>query len=90
MIVIIGKRVSGDMHLMNKDFAFFNPGIRIFQVNEAESKGFNFGSQEDHSGFVCIFDKIAVSGFSVFSYNFYMVCAQILFLPNPDKPASCS
>jgi len=31
-------------------------------------------------------DKIGVSGFSVFSYNFYMVCAQILFSPNPDKP----
>jgi hypothetical protein len=87
MIVIIGKRIRRDVHLVNKHFAFFNPGIRIFQVNAAKSKGFNFGSQKDHSGFVSIFDKIAVSGFSVFSYNFYVVCAQILFSPNPDKPA---
>jgi hypothetical protein len=74
------------VHLVNKHFAFFNSGIGIFQINAAESKRFNFGSQKDHSGFVCIFDKIAVPGFSIFSYNFYMVCAQILFSPNPDKP----
>ncbi|MEJ1993015.1 MAG: hypothetical protein P8X50_15355, partial [Maritimibacter sp.] len=65
MIGVVGKGVLPDVHLINKHFTIYNPGIGILKAGLAEPQGFDFGSFEDQAGLVFVFDKVVKSGFAV-------------------------
>ncbi len=78
MIIIIGKRVGSDVHLVNKHFTVFDLGVSIFQMGLAEPQGLDFGSLKHHSGFKFILNKVVKAGFTVIGYDFDMLGGQML------------
>ena len=81
VVVIIGKGVGADMHLMDKNLSIGYSGVGIFQVDPAQPKGFDLGPLQDHSSLEFIFDKIVVAGLAVDGNNFNGLIVQWIPLP---------
>ncbi len=88
VVFIVGKGISPDVHLIDKHFTPLDPGIRILQVHPAHPKGFDFGTQERHSGLVFILYEIIVPGLPVFRDDLPVFRLQIGSSPASIKALS--
>jgi hypothetical protein len=77
MIVVEGKGIGADVHLADKQFAFFEFAVGIFQVGASQTHGFALSSQQHHAGLDFFVNMIIVTGFPVIGYYFNMIIAQV-------------
>jgi hypothetical protein len=70
VVVIIGKRVRVDVHLVDKHLPVFYPRIGIFKIDPTLTQRFYFSPSENQPGFENIFDLVIMTGLAVFSYYF--------------------
>jgi hypothetical protein len=81
VIIVVGKRVGSDVHIVDVDLAVLNTGIGICEICPALAKGFYLRTNEYQTGLVFVFDEIIEPGLAVFSNYLFVFFSQVtLFL----------
>jgi hypothetical protein len=65
MVVVVGKGVGADVHLVEPDFAVLDLGVGVFQVGFPQPQGLNLGAGQHEPGLVLVDDEVIVPRLAV-------------------------